>query len=195
MSLNPFARRGGDPHLLAVSMTGVKLGDRVAFVGCPDADRIAAIAAKVGLSGRAAAAMPDAAATARMNKAAANAGVLVDTDLADAKSLPYGDGDFDLVVVDDTGAFIEQLPDGDRPAVAREIVRVLRPGGRVVVVGGGEPEGLTRLMSKTPASPLVVSGAVNTLLESNGFGIVRTLAEREGLVFIEGLKPRTPVTR
>ena len=31
-------------------------------------------------------------------------------------------------------------------------------------------------------------------LEANGFGIVRTLAEREGLVFVEGLKPRTPVT-
>ena len=195
MFLNPFTRRGGDPHLLAVSMTGVKLGDRVAFVGCPDADRIAVIAAKVGLSGRAVAAVPDAAATARMNKAAANAGVLVDTDLADARSLPYGDGEFDLVVVDDTGALIEQLTDGDRAAVAREIARVLRPGGRVVVVGGGEPEGLGKLMAKTPASPLVVSGAVNALLASNGFGIVRTLAEREGLVFVEGLKPRTPVTR
>ena len=195
MFLNPFARRGGDPHLLAVTMTRGKLGDRVAFVGCPDADRIAAIAAKVGLSGRAVAAVPDAAATARMDKAAANAGVLVDTDLADVKTLPFGDGEFDLVVVDDTGALIEQLPGGDRATVAREVVRVLRPGGRVVVIGGGEPEGLARLMSKLAASPLVVSGAVNSLLESNGFGIVRTLAEREGLVFVEGLKPRTPVTR
>ena len=195
MFLNPFAGRGGDRHLLAVNMTGVKLGDRVAFVGCPDTDRIAAIAAKVGLSGRAAAVVPDAAATARMDKAAANAGVLVDTDMADARTLPYGDGEFDLVVVDDTGALIEQLADGDRAVVAREVARILRPGGRVVVLGGGEPAGLHKLMSKAPASPLVASGAVNALLESNGFGIVRTLAEREGLVFVEGLKPRTPVTR
>ena len=109
MFLNPFTRRGRNPHLLAVSMTGVKLGDRA--------------------------------------------------------------------------------------AVARETARILRPGGRVVLVGGGEPTGLNKLMAKTPASPLVVSGAANSLLEANGFGIVRTLAEREGLVFVEGLKPRTPVTR
>ena len=194
MFLNPFTRRGGTPHLLAVSMTGVKLGDRVAFVGSPDPERIAAIAAKVGLSGRAVAAVPDAAAGARVTRAAADAGVLVDIDLADLTSLPYNDAEFDLAVVDDTGALLEQLSDGDRAAVAREAARIIRPGGRVVVVGGGEPTGLNKLMAKAPASPLVVSGAANSLLEANGFAIVRTLAEREGLVFVEGLKPRTPVT-
>lgn len=191
MFLNPFTRRGGDPHVLAVSMTGVKLGDRVAFVGAGSPGRIAAIAAKVGLSGRAAAAVPDEQAVARVYRAAAAAGVLVDTDIADRTRLPYADGDFDLVVVDDTGAMLEQLGDGDRAAVAREAARILRPGGRVVVIGGGEPPGLRKLMSRTPASPLVVSGAVHTLLGTSGFGIVRTLAEREGLVFVEGLKPRT----
>ncbi len=195
MFLNPFTRRGGDPHQLAVSMTGVKLGDRVAFVGCPDTGRAAAIAAKVGLSGRATATVSDDAAASRVNKAAANEGVLVDIEISDIKHLPYGDGEFDLAVVDDTGALLEQLTDGDRAAIAREVARILRPGGRVILVGGGEPAGLQKLMSKTPASPLLISGAVNALLQANGFGIVRTLAEREGLVFVEGLKPRTPVTR
>ena len=190
MFLNPFARRGANPHLLAVSMTGVKLGDRVAFVGVPDPGRVAAIAAKVGLSGRAAAAVPDADAVARVNRAAADDGVLVDTDIADMKRLPYSDGEFDLAVVDDTGALVEQLSDDDRAAVAREAARILRPGGRVVVLGGGEPTGLNRLLAKSPASPLVLSGAINALLGANGFGIVRTLAEREGLVFVEGLRSR-----
>lgn len=191
---NPFARRGGDLHRLAVSMTGVKLGDRVAFVGVPDPGRVAAIAAKVGLSGRAAAVVPDADAVTRVDKAAANAGVLVDTDVAGVQRLPYGDSEFDLAVCDDTGALLEQLSEDHRGAVAREVARILRPGGRVVVVGGGEPAGLNKLLSKPPASPLVVSGAISALLGANGFGIVRTLAEREGLVFVEGLKPRTPVT-
>ena len=46
MFLNPFTKSGGDPHVLAVSMTGVKLGDRVAFIGAARPGRIAAIAAK-----------------------------------------------------------------------------------------------------------------------------------------------------
>src|SRR3989442_10837490 len=49
VSFNPFARRG-DPHVLAVTMTCVKLRDRVAFVGAPVPARLAASAAKVGLS-------------------------------------------------------------------------------------------------------------------------------------------------
>jgi len=192
MALNPFARRGNDPHLLAVSMTGVKLGDRVVFVGAPHPGRTAAIAAKVGLSGRASAAVPDQHAADRLNKAAAQAGVLVDADISDAHALPYGEGEFDLAVIDDTAALFEQRAEADRIAIVRETVRVLRPGGRAVVLGGGEPGGLHKLLSKTAASPLVLSGAINALLGAHGFSIVRTLAEREGLVFVEGLKPRTP---
>jgi len=194
MALNLFVRRGSDPHMLSVSMTGVKLGDRVAFVGVPDAGRVAAIAAKVGLSGRAVAVTPDDVAVARVNKAAADTGVLVDTEAGDATRLPFGDGEFDIAVVDDTGAMLEQLSDADRSAAAREVARILRPGGRLLVIGGALPTGLGKLISKVSASPLVLSGRINALLEQCGFGIVRTLAEREGLVFVEGLKPRTPVT-
>ena len=192
MFLNPFARRGGDPHMLAVSMTGVKLRDRVAFLGVPDPARAAAIAAKVGLSGHAAALVGANGAVARVDRAAADAGVLLETTVGDLIRLPYADGDFDVAVIDDTGALFERLDESDRAAVAREAARILRPGGRVIVLGSGEPTGLARLTSRTQASPLISSGAVNVLLSANGFGIVRTLAEREGLIFVEGLKPRTP---
>lgn len=191
--LNPFVRRGPDPHTLSVSMTGVKLGDRVAFVGVPVAARVAAIAAKVGLSGRAVALTPDEDAVARVNRAAADAGVLVDIEAGAVTRLPFTDGEFDITVVDDTGAMLEELNDGDRSTVVREVARILRPGGRLLVIGGAAPTGLAKLISKQPASPLVLSGHVNALLAQCGFGIVRTLAEREGLVFVEGLKPRTPV--
>ena len=44
-----------DPYLLIVGMTGVKMGDRFVQVGCAHGGRMAAVAGKVGLSGRAAA--------------------------------------------------------------------------------------------------------------------------------------------
>jgi len=179
--------------MLSISMTGVKLGDRVALLGAPDAQRTAAIAAKVGLSGRAVAVLSDDEAVTRVNKAAADAGVLVDTEVAATSRLPFVDGEFDIAVIDDTGGLLERLSDVDRAAAAREMARVLRPGGRVLLIGGAEPTGLAKLISKTPTSPFVISGRAHALLEQSGFGVVRTLAEREGLVFVEGLKPRTPV--
>ena len=42
-----------DPFTLVVGMTGVKMGDRLVQVGCADGGRLAAVASKVGLSGRA----------------------------------------------------------------------------------------------------------------------------------------------
>ena len=42
-----------DPHLLIVGMTGVKMGDRFVQIGCAHGGRLAAVAGKVGLSGRA----------------------------------------------------------------------------------------------------------------------------------------------
>ena len=42
-----------NPHSLVVGMTGVKMGDRLLQVGCAHGGRLAAVASKVGLSGRA----------------------------------------------------------------------------------------------------------------------------------------------
>lgn len=50
--------------------------------------------------------------------------------VADAESLPYDDGTFDLVV---GHAVVHHLPDLD--AAFGELLRVLRPGGRLVIAG------------------------------------------------------------
>ncbi len=190
MWLNPFVRRA-DSHTLLVSMTGVKLGDRVVFVGCANGTRLAAVAGKVGLSGRAVVVAPDDASARRARSGAEKAGVLVEVEDAPFTRLPFDDGAFDLAVVDDTAGSFGGMPAADRAAAARELARVLRPGGRAVFVGAGAAEGLARLMSRSPAAPsLAMSGEANRILEANGFGVVRTLAEREGQVFVEGIKPR-----
>jgi len=190
MFFNPFTRQS-DPHLLAVSMTGVKMGDRVVFVGCADGGRLAAVAGKVGLSGRAVAIVADERTAERVRKSAAKAGVLVETEVAPPSRLPLEDGAADLAIVDETADVLGALTAESRPAAVRELIRVLRPGGRVVVVGALPPSGVSALIrSGRPVAPFASSGEANAALSSNGFAIVRTLAEREGLVFVEGIKPR-----
>src|ERR1043165_5030858 len=101
MWLNPFVRRA-DTHTLLVSMTGVKMGDRVAFIGCAHGPRLAAVAAKEGLAGRAVVGAPDESSADRARRGAENAGVLVEVERAPLTQLPFDDGAFDLAVVDDT---------------------------------------------------------------------------------------------
>jgi SAM-dependent methyltransferase len=185
-----FLKRS-DPYLLIVGMTGVKMGDAFVQVGCAHGGRLAAIAGKVGLSGRAAVVAPDESSAARARKAAEDAGGLVEVEVAPPTRLPLADDAFDVAVVDDTaGLFGTMRPEG-RVAAIRELVRVLRPGGRVLVVGAVPRGGLGAVLSRTQSGPpFVASGDATKALEADGFKSVRTLAEREGLVFVEGIKPR-----
>jgi ubiquinone/menaquinone biosynthesis C-methylase UbiE len=178
--------RRSDPHQLTVSMTGVKMGDRFAQVGCPNAGRLAAVAAKVGLSGRAVAVVPDEAASARARKAAAREGVLLEIEIAPPTRLPCEDAAFDFIVLDDTAGMLGGMEADDRVATVREAMRLLRPGGRVMVLGAAPRSGLGGLLTRAPAMPPLDP---TIALQAGGCRTVRVLAEREGLVFVEGMKP------
>ena len=181
-----------DPYQLVVGMTGVKLGDRLVQVGCGDGGRLGAIAGKVGLSGSAVVVAPDESSAARARKGAANAGVLVEVEVAPPSRLPFDDDGIDLAVVDDTAGVIGSLPAESRAASIRELLRVLRPGGRVMIIGSAPRTGLGALLSRGSAGPpFAASGDANEALPAYGFKMVRTLAERDGLVFVEGVKPRS----
>jgi ubiquinone/menaquinone biosynthesis C-methylase UbiE len=185
-----FLKRG-DPHLLIVGMTGVKMGDRLLQVGCADGSRMAAVAGKVGLSGRAVVVAPDAASAARATKGAAAAGVLVEVETAPPTRLPVDGDAFDLALVDDTAGLFGLLRPEDRVDAIRELLRALRPGGRVLVIGAEPRGGFGALLSRAQSGPpFVASGDAITALEADGFRAARTLAAREGLVFVEAIKPR-----
>jgi arsenite methyltransferase len=190
MALNPFVK-GGDTHPLVVGMVGTKMGERFVQIGCAHGGRLGAVAAKVGLSGRAVAITPDEASAERARKGAAQAGMLVEVEVAPVTALPVEDGAFDVAVVDDTGGLLGATDPEDRGRLVRELFRILRPGGRIVALGAIPQSGLASFLRRGPSEPSFAgSGALHELLAAGGFRPVRTLAERDGLIFVEAVKPR-----
>lgn len=169
---------------LLTSMVGVSLGDRLLQLGCGDGRLFALLAAKVGLTGRACATDASAVGVARGRQAAARAGVLVEVTTGAYDALPHEADAFDVVVIHDV---LATLGPAARAACLREVARVLRPGGRTVVV-----ETLSRglFRRRPPADPSYASGGAVAALQEAGFVAVRTLSEREGYRFVEGVKPR-----
>jgi ubiquinone/menaquinone biosynthesis C-methylase UbiE len=166
-------------------MTTVKMGDQLVQIGCPDGARMGAIAAKVGLSGRAVTIVSDQESAARAQRGAADAGALVDIHVAPPSKLPVEDSVFDLAVIDDTGGFFGTLRAEDRVALVRETARVLKPRGRVIIIGAVPRGGLGALFTRAQSGP---SFDPEPSLTADGFRFVRVLGEREGLKFVEGVK-------
>ena len=71
---------------------------------------------------------------ARAQKKAGRAGVEISFTNAFAQSLPYSDAHFDVVV---TTVMLHHLPKKARAELAREVRRVLKPGGRVLAIDFG----------------------------------------------------------
>jgi ubiquinone/menaquinone biosynthesis C-methylase UbiE len=183
----PF-RTKGNPHALAVGMAGTKMGDQVAQIGCADGARLAAIATTVGLSGRTVAIVPDQATADRVEKGARTQGVLIEVEIAPPSHVSLDDESIDLAILDDTGGLFTAMSAAERLAALGEMRRVLRKGGRAMVVGTVAREGLSALFSRGAAP---VSADPMPALQVAGLKAPRVLGEREGLRFVEAIKSRT----
>jgi ubiquinone/menaquinone biosynthesis C-methylase UbiE len=182
----PF-RAKANPYMLIVGMAGVKMGDRLLQIGCGDGGALGAVSAKVGLSGRAIAVVSDDASAERARQGAAAHGVFVEVEVAPPPKLPVDDVSVDLVIVDDSRRQFATLDADTQAAVARDALRVLVPGGRCLVVTSLPATGLSAMFGRgTSAPPFDPTPP----LSAGGFRFVRLLGEREGLRFVEGVKPR-----
>jgi SAM-dependent methyltransferase len=158
---------------LPVAMSGVRMGERALQIGIDEPSLAGAIAAKVGLSGHAAIVVRDEAAAQSARNASAKAGALLDVHVAPLTAMPFSESAFDVVVLHSTKGWLAALDQGERNGVIQEALRVLRSGGRLIVI------------ESTRGGP----GGGLDALTLGGFRATRVLAEREGFRFTEGLKP------
>jgi ubiquinone/menaquinone biosynthesis C-methylase UbiE len=185
----PIFRKGPGPHALPMAMSGIKMGERLLYLGAGTPGLFAALASKVGLTGRAAAVVFREADVAATEQAAAREGVLIEIAFTASGRFPHDADGFDLAVFDSTQGLLGAVSDEDRSLCLLEAFRVLRHGGRLLVVESAR-SGIGAILRRTPTDPAyAATGGAKPALEAAGFRPVRVLAERQGIRFTEGLKP------
>ena len=167
--------RGRSMDPLHVSMTGVRMGERFLLIGCHDKALLAGLAAKVGLSGTSAVAAADARDAGRARAIGAHVGALIEIyDIDKGRAWPIADGQFDMIVIDDTTDGFAGWDESDRRRCLGHALRAVRPGGRIEVIARLR----TDARGYDPLNELIAAG----------FKPARVLAERDRYRFIEGLR-------
>jgi ubiquinone/menaquinone biosynthesis C-methylase UbiE len=146
-----------------LSWAAIASGEDVLDVGCGTGTlAIAAAQAAPGVSVTGLDA--DASILARARRKAAGSGVEIGFDEGRSTALPYADASFDVVV---STLFFHHLADDAKRQTAAEIVRVLRPGGRLVVGDVGRPQDpLMRVAVR--ATVQLLDGVATTALNVRG---------------------------
>ena len=170
---------------LAIAMSGVRMGERLLQIGMDTPVVTGLLAAKPGLSGESAMVVPDDATAVSAKRAAENAGALVNIRVHALNAIPFDQQTFDLIVVHNREGQLANLGDS-RTQTLQECRRVIRPGGRIIVIDKGTPSGLTAIF-QSRKDPEARALTVKTL-EAAGFRSVRPLGDRDGYSFVEGIK-------
>jgi ubiquinone/menaquinone biosynthesis C-methylase UbiE len=171
----------GEP--LGVTMAGVKLGHRLIAVGAGNPTLIAQLATRAGLTGRACLVDADEARLAAGATAVEREGALVEALRAPFGAWPYEAGSFDVAVIAD---LLPTLDAGSRAGAIVEVYRVLRPGGRALIVEPARRGGIAALLQRQPVDASYTGPT--EALQRGGFTAVRVLAEADGVIYAEGIK-------
>lgn len=130
----------------ALAMLGPRPGETAVDVGCGTGAEVRRMAALVGSEGRAVGVEPHPGLRSVAEERTAAEGVTATFVEGDAVALPFADGSVDVVRSE---RVFQHLPDAEG-AIA-EMARVLRPGGRVVIIDSDWGSAVT-----SPGDPEVV---------------------------------------
>jgi ubiquinone/menaquinone biosynthesis C-methylase UbiE len=127
-----------------LDVAGVAAGEHVLDVCCGTGTLALAAKQRVGESGSVHAVDASAEMIARARAKSGRRGLPVAFELAPAQSLPFPEARFDVVLC--TLALHHLEDDGDRARAIAEMRRVLKPGGRLLVVEFGKRRGAWALL-------------------------------------------------
>ena len=134
-----FLSRGkeGEMREKALRLARLSSGESVLDIGCGTGTLAIAAKRRVGATGMACGVDASPQMLARAIKKACKAGLEVDFRNAAVEALPFRDSQFDVVL---STLMLHHLPEKLRQECLREVRRVLKPGGRVLIIDFGPPE-------------------------------------------------------
>ena len=137
-----FAGRGPRVRTTIADAVGLAPGQQVLDVGCGTGTLAVALAKRVLPGGWAAGVDASSEMIAVAKAKGVRAKIDVHFEVAAAQKLPFADAMFDAVT---TSLTIHHVPEADRLMAVRELLRVLRPGGQLLIAEFQAP---TRPISK-----------------------------------------------
>ncbi len=158
--------RTTDAEILA--RAGVASGDRVLDVGTGPGYLALAASKLVGLDGGAVGIDASAEMIARARILAARRGSHADYVVASAEALPFGEASFDVAV---SRLVFHHLPGDVKTKALAEIARVLKPGGRLVLVdlASATAQGAHHLLARVLGRRPHTGAALEELIAGAGF--------------------------
>ena len=146
-------------------------GERVLDVGCGTGSLAIMARRRVGASGDVVGIDASPAMVARARSKTARAGIDVSFTHGVAEALPFPDARFDAVL---STMMLHHLPRNARQECAREIRRVLRPGGRVLVVDFGQAQDKRGVLAHFHRHGHVDPRNIVSLLEDAGLRVTES---------------------
>ncbi len=119
-----------------IASAAIAPGDHVLDIGCGTGEVAMRTKARTGSAGSVAGIDPDPAMIAVARQKASRAELDVDFRVAAVESLPFADATFDVVV---SSLMMHHLPADLKPRALAEVRRVLKPGGRLMVIDFQRP--------------------------------------------------------